>query len=93
MKTKIKTTTKEEVGIEFPYYTKSYSHMFKFINERTIIVIHSGFQYKTFSIEKLDMSIPKTWLDSEKATKEEFEAEYNKVLKLMKKELRAKKNS
>ena len=87
MKTKIKTTTKEEVGIEFPYYTKSYSHMFKFINERTIIVIHSGFQYKTFSIEKLDIAIPQTWLANPRSTKKEFDAEYYKVLKLMKKEL------
>ena len=87
MKTKVKTTTKEEVGIEFPYYTKSYSHMFKFINERTVIVIHSGFEYRSFSIEKLDIAIPQIWLANPRSTKEEFDAEYNKVLKLMKKEL------
>lgn len=86
MKIKIKEIT--EIEIEFPYYTKTNSHMFKFINERTIIVIHSGFQYKSFSIEKIDMDIPETWLNNKKSTKEEFDAEYNKVLKLIQDEIK-----
>ena len=86
MKLKIKEITENE--IEFPYYTKTNSHMFKFIDEHTIIVVHFGFEYKSFSIEKLDMDIPKAWICDKKSTKEEFEAEYNKVLKLIQDEIK-----
>jgi len=88
MKIKVKKTTEKEIEFELPYYTKTISHMFKFIDEHTILVIHSGFEYKSFSIEKLDMDIPETWLNSKKVTKEEFEKEYKKVLKLIQNEIK-----
>ena len=87
MKLKIKETAEKKIDVEYPYYTKSNAHMFKFIDEHTIIVVHFGFEYKSFSIEKLDMDIPKAWICDKKSTKEEFDAEYNKVLELIQKKL------
>ena len=89
MKLKIKETTEKQIDIEFPYHTSNGLHFFKFDeNENCTVVYKSKFNSNEFEISKRTKRLtPDDWWLCPQITKEEFDAEYNKVLELIQKKL------
>lgn len=85
MKIEIKETT--EIEIELPYYTKSEIHFFRFDeNQNCICVLENS--SCGFSITKFPKSqTPESWYLYKEITKEEFEAKFNEVIKLLQNEI------
>ena len=77
-----------EIKIELPYYTTSGIHFFRFDeNQDSICVLENS--SCGFSIEKRPKSqTPESWYLYQKTTKEEFEAKFNEVIKLLQNEIK-----
>lgn len=89
MKIEIKETTERitEIEIEFPYYTTSGSHFFRFDENQNCLYVFKNSSCG-FNIQKLPKSqTPENWYLYQKTTKEEFEAKFNEVIKLLQNEI------
>ena len=89
MKIEIKETTEKitEIEIELPYYTKSDTYFFRFDENQNCLYVF-GNSLCGFSITKLPKSqTPESWYLYQKITKEEFEAKFNEVIKLLQNEI------
>ena len=89
MKIEIKETTEKitEIEIELPYYTTSGIHFFGFDENQNCISILEKSSCG-FGIEKRPKSqTPESWYLYQEITKEEFEAKFNEVIKLLQNEI------
>ena len=88
MKLKIEEKTFKEIEIELPYYVSNGLHFFKFDKNQDCICV-SKTSVNGFVIQKIPKSqTPDEWYLFPQITKEEFEAEYNKVLKIIQDEIK-----
>ena len=88
MKLKIVEKIIKEIEIELPYYVSNGLHFFKFDKNQDCICV-SKTSVNGFVIQKIPKSqTPDEWYLFPQITKEEFEAEYNKVLKIIQDEIK-----
>ena len=83
---KIKVTVRreevKELGITFPYYTRTGHLWCKFFRKNVGILV-SDYSFKK-QIEYLSGGIPETWLTNDPITEEEFNAKFNEVMSALK---------
>jgi hypothetical protein len=88
MKLKIVEKTFKEIEIDLPYYTTNGLHFFKFDKNQDCICV-SKTSVNGFVIQKHPKSqTPDEWYLFPQITKEEFEAKFNELLKIIQDEIK-----